>query len=97
MSGTGYAILEIVVFLVLATLIGFAIGWLAKRPRAAAPAAGGDNRQVSQLEARNLILEGRLTDVSEQLENAMARSEELRQEVEVLRAAKRAEPPAPSG
>lgn len=95
MSGTTYAILEVLVFLVIATAIGVAIGWVLKRPAATPMRGVGDDRQVSQLEARNLILEGRLADSTEQLERALARTEELRQELEQARGP-RLDPPASS-
>ncbi len=86
MRGTAYAITEIVAFLVIATLIGIAIGWMLSRMRAPVrtmPAAGApaDTDRSRELEERIKRLEAEKREMAEaapdvaELRKELARAE----------------------
>ncbi len=83
MRGTAYAVVEILIFLVATTAIGFFLGWLWPwRGRPSADQAKAADRSPA-LETQALILEGRLAEVTERLEKSMAESAELRTELSI--------------
>lgn len=81
MNGTLYAIGEILVFLILATAIGFLLGRVL-RPRRE-PAVREIPEDVAQLETKMLVLEGQLAEANDKLADAMAESRILRAQLEV--------------
>lgn len=77
MGGTLFAIGEILVFLIAATVIGFFIGRsfrMAAKPRTRKL----PDRNVAELETRSLILQGQLAESTEKLAEAMAEARMLR-------------------
>ena len=81
MNGTLYAIGEILVFLILATAIGFLLGRVLRPQRVSAVRdVPGD---LAQAETKMLVMEGQLAEANDKLADAMAESRMLRAQLEV--------------
>lgn len=65
MRGIGYLIVEVVILLVASAAIGYLIGMLIHRRQPRRAVAGGD---VAALETKALVLEGRLSESQQELE-----------------------------
>ncbi len=72
MRGTGYAISEILIFLAIASIIGFLLGWLVFR-RAAAPATTRlDTKELRDAETRVKALEASMAKTERRADAAVA-------------------------
>ena len=81
MNGTLFAIGEILVFLILATAVGFLLGRVLRPRRVTAVRdVPGD---VAQLETKMLVLEGQLAEANDKLADSMAETRMLKARLEV--------------
>ncbi|MDH3606624.1 MAG: hypothetical protein OER12_06480 [Acidimicrobiia bacterium] len=74
MRGTGYAIGEILIFLAIATIIGFLVGWLVfyRRPNNGSKLAPSNPNHVRQLETRAKAVETKMTNLDKKATAALA-------------------------
>jgi len=84
MNGTLYAIGEILVFLILATALGFLLGRLL-RPRRTSKVREIPE-DLAQLETKILVLEGQLAEANDELAESMDENRMLRARLAVLNA-----------
>lgn len=68
MRGIGYLIVEIVLLLIASGVIGYLIGRVIHRRPGGAPLRGSANPDVASLETKSLVLEGRLSETQEEVE-----------------------------
>lgn len=68
MRGIGYLIVEIVLLLIASGVIGYLIGRVIHRRTGGTSLRGGANPDMASLETKSLVLEGRLSETQEEVE-----------------------------